>query len=202
MAKQIETYGITSHEAVVAVREIIRRAFLTFKAMPDPQASFRYQGQAWAGNIADGYGDSFSNISYRPTAYEIDQALEIMPWLRYLSEQEGAASVKRLQAWSYGVSTKFQAKREGVSEKTVMNRIDRSVSVIIAKFFGMACIVEEVEEPFKDTDFALFWRPDGSTPVPGENPRVRIQKVYVYGKGIMRNGKKWNDGRNKVKNVA
>lgn len=197
--KKPESYGIQSREAIIAVREIIRRAFLTFKALPDPQASFRYQGQAWADNVAGDYGSEYTYIDYRPTAHEIDQATETLsPWMKYLMEEEGVESIKRLQAWSYGISTKLQAKRERCSEATIMNRIDRSVSKIIAKFFGLTCEIQVVEEPWKDTDFALSWHSEEWLMKAGVEKTARVQTVYVYGKGLMRNGKRWNDGRRKV----
>lgn len=197
--KPIETYGITSHEAIVAVREIIRRAFLTFKALPDPQASFRYQGQSWADDVTDDYGKEYTYIDYRPTAYEIDQAADTLsPWMQYLTEIEGAESVRRLQAWSYGISTKLQAKRERCTETTIMNRIDRSVAKIIARFFGMSCQVVVVEEPWKETAFALCWRSEEWELKAGVEKTARVQTVYVHEKGLMRNGKRWDDGRRKV----
>lgn len=202
MVKPIETYNITSHEAIVAVREIIRRAFLTFKSLPDPEASFRYQGQAWADSVSDDYGKAYTYIYYRPTAYEIDQALEILPWMKYLVEVDGERAVKRIEAWSYGISTKLQAERERVSEKTIMNRIDRSVSLIIARFFGMACTVEVLNEPYKETDFALSWRSDEWALKAGVEKSARVQTVYIHGKGLMRNGKRWDDGRGKLERVA
>lgn len=200
--RQPETYGITSHEAIIAVREIIRRAFLTFKALPDPQASFRYQGQSWADDVTDDYGKEYVYIDYRPTAYEIDQAADTLsPWMQYLTQEEGTQSVRRLQAWSYGISTKLQAQREKCSETTLMNRIDRSVAKIIAKFFGMTCRIERVEEPWKDTHFALCWRDEEWAQKAGVEKCARVQTVYVYGKGLMRNGKRWDDGRRKVEKI-
>ena len=197
--KEPESFGINSHEAIIAVREIIRRAFLTFKALPDPQASFRYQGQAWADDVSDDYGKEYTYIDYRPTAYEIDQAADTLsPWMQYLNEVEGKESVRRLQAWSYGVSTKLQAQREKCSETTLMNRIDRSVAKIIARFFGLTCTVQVVEEPWKDTHFALSWHNEEWALKAQVEKTARVQTVYVYGKGLMRNGKRWNDGRGKV----
>jgi hypothetical protein len=197
-----ETYGIKSHDAIVAIREIIRRSFLTFKALPDPQASFRYQGQSWIEDVMDDYGKEYTYIDYRPTAYEIDQATDTLsPWMRYLTEVEGAESVRRLQAWSYGVSTKAQAKREGCSETTLMNRIDRSVAKIIAKFFGLNCRIERVEEPWKETHFALCWRDEEWAMKAGVEQCAKIQTVYVYGKGLMRNGRRWDDGRRKAEKL-
>lgn len=194
-----ESYGIQSREAIIAVREIIRRAFLTFKALPDPQASFRYQGQSWADDVTDDYGKDYTYIDYRPTAYEIDQAAETLsPWMYYLTEVEGATSVRRLQAWAYGVSTKLQAQREGCSETALMNRIDRSVSKLIAKFFGLTCEIQVVEEPWKDTHFALSWHDEEWRLKAGVEQTARVQTVYVYGKGLMRNGRRWDDGRKKV----
>lgn len=203
--KSLESHGIESHHAVRAVREIIRRCFLTFKALPDPQASFRHQGRVWR-DAVDDYGEDHAHVVYRPTAHEIDQAETILtPWMRFVQEVEGRDSVSRLQAWSYGISTRAQARRERCSETTLLNRIDRSVAKIISKFFGASCKIQVVEEPWKDTEFALAWQNDNWKLNAGVEKTATIQTVFVYEKGLMRNGRRWNDGRGKVekyKNVA
>lgn len=196
----IEQFDITSAQAVRAVREIIRRAILTFEALPDPQRHMRYQGQSWAGQWkGDLYADEQTRVRYVPSAHEIDQAYVALPWLQWLGHTHGSAAVKRLVNWCYGKSNTDQGRREKVSAKTIQNRIDRDVAAIIAKFFGANCDVRVVEEPWRETDFALEWRDrTGAWPTSGE---IKIMTVYVHGKGLMRNGKPWNNGYDKAEKL-
>ncbi len=196
MTTAIEQHSITSHEAVRAVREIIRRGLLTFQALPDPQAAFRYTGASWAGQWkGDLYADEVTRVRYVPSAHEIDQAELILPWLKWLGDTRGRREVRRLIAWCHGVSTTDLGRREGVSSKTIMSRINRAVSAIIEQFFGLMCTVEVVDEPYKNTDFAVTWK--NFEDWRQEGP-PKIMTVYVHTYGLMRNGKRWNDGRNKV----
>lgn len=194
----IEQHGITSKQAIIAVREVVRSAILTFHSLPDPQRQFYYQGATWADDYVDDYGKEYTPIWYTPSAHEIDQAMIVLPWLKYLGEQEGRKSVLRLIAWCHGISTILQAKREGCSIKTLMNRIDRSVATIIAKFFGKTCTVQVIDEPFKETPFAVPLDFEQRAAEFGASGPPRIMTVYVHGKGLMRNGKLWNNGHDKI----
>lgn len=195
---RIEQHSIASKEAIRAVKEIIRRAILTFHALPDPQRHFHYQGSTWAGDYMDDYGKDYVPLYFKPTAHDIDQALVVLPWLKYLGEQEGRANVMRLIAWCHGISNHKQARRENVSPKTIINRIDRSVATIIAKFFGVSCTIEVVEEPYKDTAFAVSLDFGERAAKFGQDGPPRIMTVYVYAKGYMRNGKQWDNGEGKT----
>lgn len=194
----IERHSIASKEAVRAVKEIIRRAILTFHALPDPQSHFHYQGSTWAGDYIDDYGKEYVPLFFKPTAHDVDQALVVLPWLKYLGEKEGRRSVLRLVAWCHGISNHKQGERENVSAKTIINRVDRSVSEIIAKFFGVSCTIEVVEEPYKQTDFAVSIDYGERITQFGQAGPPRIMTVYVYSKGYMRNGKQWHNGESQT----
>lgn len=206
MTEPIEQHGITSHEAIVAVREIIRRAILTFHALPDPQRHFHYQGSTWAGDYMDQYGKEFTPIHYTPTPYEVDQAVIVLPWLKYLGEVEGRKAVLRLLAWCHGATNTRQAKREGCSEKTLISRVNASVAKIIDRFFGVACTIEVVEEPYKETEFALAAHACGEdmserAAAFGSYGPPRIMTVYVHRWGYMRNGRQWDNGHGMVDKI-
>lgn len=199
----IEQFDITSHQAVRAVREIIRRAILTFEALPDPQRHHRYRGQSWAAQWrGDLYADEKTRVRFVPSAHEIDQAQIVLPWLKWLRDSQGTAgplAVQRLIRWCHGVSNTDQGRREKVSAKTIQNRIDRDVASIIGRFFGAHCEVQVVEEPWRKTDFALEWERDADAPF--NSGDVTIMTVYVHGKGLMRNGKLWDNGYGKAEKM-
>lgn len=212
-------------DSVRAIREIIRRAILTFKALPDPDAKFLHQGRSWdiVRNVNEAYGYAEASVKdFEPTPHEIDQAEIIIPWLAWLWEHEGDIAVKRTIGWAMGIPMWRLAQNERVSERTIDNRIDRSVMAIINHCIGADFKLEVVDEPYKSTPFAMRWERatathDWSKPLhtqeagPGEfqddlssKPRhylANVTTVYVYGKGLMRNGRMWNDGRRKAERM-
>ena len=62
----------------------------------------------------------------------------------------------------------------------------------------MICTIEILEEPWKDTPFALSWYSGEWDVKAGVEKIARVRTVYVHGKSMMRYGKRWNDGRRKV----
>jgi hypothetical protein len=182
-------------DAIRAIREIIRRAILTFKAEPDRDASFLRQGNTWhvVHSVNEAYGYSPAAIrDFTPTRHELDQAEIVETWLTWLYRVEGKASRDRIIAWALGTSLWLLAQDEKVSERTIVRRIDRSIVKIINKLVGTKFDLQIVDEPYKATPFAMVWEK------PAYADKVTIQTVYVYGKGLMRNGRPWNDGGRKA----
>lgn len=191
----------TDKDMIIAVREIIFRAILTFKALPDREARYLRQGTAWAGivgdaNLAYGYGDTFAR-AFQPTPYEMDQAMEVSPWLAWLWKEEGDIAVKRIIARAMGIPLWRLAERERCGEKTITNRIDRSVAAIIGEFFGKNVEIEIVEEPYEQTPFAMVIEKPAQI-CPEHKYFAKVMKVYVHGKGMMLNGRIWRDGRHRA----
>lgn len=215
----------TLRDSVRAIREIIRRAILTFKALPDPDARFLRQGHSWqiVRDASEAYGYAEASVKdFQPTPHEIDQAMIVLPWLSWLWEEEGGDAVKRIIAWAMGIPMWRLAQREHVSERTIDNRIDRSVTAIINNVIGTDFRFAVVDEPYKSTPFAMSWdtaptrrytnplamesveKPAFSEAFAGTPHRylAKVTTVYVYGKGLMRNGKKWEDGRRKAEKLV
>ena len=117
-------------ELLAAMREIIRYAVMTLNAVRDPDA--RYRG--WSKlpttivrDVQEAYGYSTPWVRrFSPTARDITQMEVVMPWLAWLRREEGQDAIRRIIAWSLGVSVWRIGQREECSESTVMNRIDRS----------------------------------------------------------------------------
>lgn len=176
-------------------REIIRRGVQTIRAYDDKEAKYLAGGRNWATILDDpnlAYGYNSTSFHYKPTAQEIDQSFEVWDWLKWLEQVHGKRDFQRVMAWASGISVSLIAKRENCSEKTVMNRIDRSVAVIANKFAGGNLKVFVVDEPYRETDFAFVIE----KPKFGGKPD-KIKRVFVYSQGYFLNGKKWNDGRRK-----
>lgn len=207
-ARPTSTDRASDRDIIRTFREIIRRAVLTIRAIPDIEARFLHTGRVWGDIVHDvneayGYGNAIVR-SFQPTPYEIDQAFEVWRWLVWLGEIEGQIAVKRITAWATGISTWMLAEREGCSERSIMNRIDRGVAHIVEHVTGDTFELAVVDEPYKETPFAMVLKKaEAATPAggwakasPGYLGReVVVGKVYVYGLGLMRNGKSWSAGR-------
>lgn len=176
-------------ELLDAMREIVRRALMTLAAVRDPD--HRFLGYArQAGNIVhevkEAYGYSSASVrNFAPTAYEISQMEVVLPWLAWLRRQEGEQAIRRIIAWSMGSALWRIGQRESCSERTVTNRIDRSISAIIQQFTGANIPVERVEEPYKGATYALVYER-----LSGPHGECVIQKVYIGGLGFMKGHKK------------
>eukprot|EP00752_Nemacystus_decipiens_P019153 g17209.t1 len=140
---------------------------------------------------ADMYADEEQRpLKFVPSAYDRDQAFQVLDWLKWLREfrgNEGPLAVRRIIRWCHDVPNTVQAQREGCSDDTILNRIDRDVAKIIGQFFSLGCTVQVIEAPHKATAFAMEWDQQRADQFGSEKPL--IMNVYVHGRGIMRNGK-------------
>lgn len=171
------------------MREIIRRAVITLAALRDPDR--RYLGlsqlpQHVVHDVNEAYGYSSVSVrDFRPTALEISQMEIVLPWLAWLQRSHGRGEARRFIAWSMGVPLWRLAKREGCSDRTVTNRIDKSVSLMIERFIGASIDVEIVDEPYRSTPYAMVF----DRPLAIGDP-VQIRKVYVGGVGFVKGGRR------------
>lgn len=179
----------TPQDLLAAVREILRRAVMTLAALRDPDR--RYLGlqqmpQHVVHDVKEAYGYSSATVrDFQPSAYEIAQADVVLPWLAWLRREHGDIECRRFIGWAMGAQIWRLAKREKCSDRTINNRIDRSVSLMIEKFVGASIPVEMIEEPYRDAPYALvFDRPDQF------GAPVKISKVYVGGVGFMKGGRR------------
>lgn len=197
-------------DAFLAVKEIVRRAILTLAAIQDPDERFRRGHQSsWTlpvvheAHTAYGYGAP-SVARFVPSPQDISQMETVAVWLAWLRREEGDYALKRIIGWAKGVPGWQLGMREKCSERTIKNRIDRCISLIIEKFSGAHLVVEIVHEEMTPIEalsprqgravgpFALVL--DKS---PG-GERVILQKVYVYDVGFMKGSRRLRDGHEKA----
>jgi hypothetical protein len=172
-----------------AMREIVRVAIITLAALRDPDK--RFQGYSHlpvnvVHDVREAYGYSSATVrEFIPSAFHITQMEVILPWLAWVRREEGEMAIRRIIGWSMGAVLWRLGQREKCSERTIQNRIDRSICAIIRKYAGANVAVERIEEPYKGAIYAMvFDRPEG------RDAPVLVQKVYVGGLGMMRNGKR------------
>jgi hypothetical protein len=176
-------------ELLEAMREIVRIAIMTLAALRDPDR--RYQGlasmpQNVVHDVREAYGYSSATVrEFIPSAFHISQMEVVLPWLAWVRREEGEMAIRRIIGWAMGGTLWRLGMREKCSDRTIMNRIDRSICAMIGEFASVNVAVERIEEPYKGATYAMvFERPEG------RDAPVLIQKVYVGGLGMMRNGKR------------
>jgi hypothetical protein len=176
-------------ELLEAMREIIRVAIVTLAAVRDPDR--RYMGfaqmpQHVVHDVREAYGYSSASVrEFIPSAFHISQMEVVLPWLAWVRREEGDMAIRRIIGWAMGAALWRLGQREKCSERTVQNRIDRSICAVIRQYAGANVAVERIEEPYKGATYAMvFERPEG------RDAPVLIQKVYVGGLGMMRGGRR------------
>jgi len=134
----------------------IKNAWLTLSMLPDPDVRFRRAfGRSWTLPVVQdpntAYGSTPASWMGTPTAHEITEmeaTLEWMSWLRCQEAPEGGEkAIKRIAAWALGAPIWKMAFREHCTERTIHNRIDRSVAEISRAFKAIDVNVEQIDEP-------------------------------------------------------
>lgn len=180
-----------------ALKVVIKRAIIVLDAMGDSELRFQQTAQVWKRAIDDAgmaYGWTETRVRFIPTAREIAQAEVVADWLTWLGVHHGGVGL--LVAWANDDPIWRIAEREKCSERTIHNRIDRSVAAILKEFGGLEAGIPEIEErPQKPhTPNFMTERPryteDGKIAQHG--------KVWIDGVGFMKNGKRLSNGQNKI----
>lgn len=134
----------------------IRDAWRTLAMLPDPDARFRRAfGSGWTlptyRSVKDGDYPTESNMGLVPSPREITEMEAVFEWLTWLRGQlppdGGEHAIKRIAAWALGQPAWKMSQRERCSERTIHNRIDRSIAKISGKFKDIDVDVDEIEEP-------------------------------------------------------
>lgn len=177
---------MNNRDMLRALREAVRQAILVMDALGSNDARFLAMGSAWAGTgddptLAYGYGET--RIRITPSAKEISQAETVAGWLSWLGANHGAGDVVRIQRWASGMPVWQIADREGCSDRTVNNRIDRSLVLILAEFGDIDVALETIEEPLGKPYGLGFAAPDAVSCIPGV---LTGAKVFIGGLGWMR----------------
>src|SRR4029077_16591320 len=104
--------------------------------------------------------------------------------------------VHRVFHWARGVPVWQLAQREACTERTIHNRIDRSMAAILAEFLDKEADIERIEEPapVPTQHYRATWELEtGAAGV-----RQDFGKVYIDGIGYMKDGRRVRDGREKA----
>lgn len=188
---------MSSNQLHGSLKAAIKRAIVVLDALGDSEMRFQTVSQVWARAINDAsmaYGYSETRVRFIPTAREIAQAETVADWLAWLGHHHGG--VPRLVSWAHDDPIWRMAEREGCSERTIHNRIDRSVAAILKEFGGTEIalpVIEEGPEKAHPPNFMIERAMAGDSPLVNQHG-----KVWIDGCGFMLKGKRLNDGRNKI----
>lgn len=196
-------------DALAAIKNIVRRAIMTLLTLRDPDHRYQrqYHGSAWLFPVVNTAQESYGYARYgfEPTPHDISQMEIVAGWLAWLKRTEGEGAIRRIISWTLGVPTWRIGSRERCSERTIRNRIDRSIVAIIRQFAAVDLAVEEVEEqpptasrngkalqPLRPYDL-VFDKSEGP-----HGGAVVLKKVYVYDAGFVTgipNTRRWRTNR-------
>jgi hypothetical protein len=174
----------------------VRNAWLVMARLPDLDARFRagLRG-AWCLPVVRGWQayDPNNLIPVKapiPSPQEITEAEGIMTWMVWLKQVEGKAAVNRIIAWAMGAPWCNMSAREGCSDRTVKNRIDRSMALILMEFQDTLVAISVVEEPSLSNRRARYFSaPLGAGDNGGE---VHAGKCFIGGQGFRFHGKAYD----------
>jgi Domain of unknown function (DUF6362) len=179
----------SSHHMLAPLKAAVRNAILTMLALPDTHDPRRHQLRSVWLPVADDPQTAYAYTEVKtprivPSPRDISRAEIVDSWLVWLRAAEGKKSVHRVFHWARGVPTWVQAQREACTERTIHNRIDRSMAAIL------------LEEPaaLPVRHYHAAW--EATTGDAGV--RESFGKVYIDGIGYMRDGRRLRDGREKA----
>lgn len=191
-------------ELLAAMREVVRTTVMTLNALVDPHK--KYQGFARlpveiVHDAKEAYGYTSARIRrFQPSAREISQMEVIAPWLAWLKREHGAEHFRRIWAWALGAPTWLMAEREGCTQRTVLNRIDRALCLLIRQFMGRDVAIAPVDEGIDRQSYAvIFDHPDRTR---ADGLPVKKMKIYIGGKGLWRGGKYLDNGHRKFRDAV
>jgi hypothetical protein len=162
--------------------QFMRSAFGSINSIDDPALAYGYEETR------------VKQFSPR----EISRAEMVDSWLTWLSlrQDDGVRQVARIQDWARGKALWQIAQREDCSERTILNRVDRSMAQMLAELFNVHVeLVPPVLERLETHPLSFFLEKPASG-YAGE--RTSFGKAFVHGTGFVRNGKPLRDGRHKA----
>jgi hypothetical protein len=120
-----------------ALKEAIRQGVLVMQALDDPDYKYRRPlTSTWRISAPDDPNTAYAYTELRlrfvPSPRDITRAEIVDSWLVWLHGVEGRRGTHRVFHWARGAPQWLQAQRENCSERTIVNRIDRSMAAILA----------------------------------------------------------------------
>jgi hypothetical protein len=187
----------------------VRNAWLVLERLPDLDARFRrgLSGGGWCLTVVRGWqaiessDDTFATDKIRtrpptPSPHEITEAEGIMSWMVWLRQKEGRAAVNRIIAWARGAPWCNMSAREGCSDRTVKNRLDRSMAAVMLEFRDEKLDIPVVDEPALSGDWR-FKLPLGKRQheCGGSGGEVMPGKCFIGGQGFRFHGKAYDSAQ-------
>jgi hypothetical protein len=174
----------------------VRRAWQTLAVLRDPDLHYFRRG-GWlfsvVHDVRDAYGySSVQARGFRPTSLDVSRMEIVMSWMSWLRRKEGEPAIKRLIGWSMGVPLWRIARRESCSERTIANRIDRSLNAVLRAFGDLDAQPETIEEPIGSMRSPNAHVEERPTEMRGGS--IEPGRLWIDGIGWMFKGRPWNDG--------
>jgi hypothetical protein len=179
-----------------ALKEAIKQAVAVMMALDDPDYRFRGSLRStWSIATVEDPGLAYAYNEIRTPKIAPSPKI-VDSWLVWLRAEEGKRSQHRVFHWARGVPTWMQAQREACTERTIHNRIDRSMAAILREFLDEEATVERIEEPavLPVRHYHAAWEATTG----GAGVRESFGKVYIDGIGYMKDGRRLRDGREKA----
>lgn len=177
-----------------ALRTLVKRSWKTLRAVKDPDGKYLGLKCGWVFSVVndaqESYGWSAVKVRFIPSAEDISNMEAVMTWMAWLRRERGAQEMYRIADWAFDIPLWKMAENERCSERTILNRIDRSLSAVLAEFMAAQPDLEIIEEPERKSPggFCL------ERPVIGEDGTLDPGKVYIADIGHMFRGKPWDRG--------
>ena len=189
----------SSRAMLAALKAAIRNGVLVMQALDDPDYKYRRPlTSTWRISAPDDPNTAYAYTELRlrfvPSPRDITRAEIVDSWLVWLRATEGKRGTHRVFHWARGAPQWLLAQRENCSERTISNRIDRSMAAILREFLCTEADVEHIEEPAEPPVHSFH----------GEHVSELVgaigghAKVWIDGVGFMRDGRRTRDGREKA----
>jgi hypothetical protein len=181
------------------LKAAIRDGVLTMLAMDDLDHRFRRPLMStWRIQTPDDPNTAYAytevKLRHVPSPRDITRAEIVDSWLVWLYAAEGKRSTHRVFHWCRGAPAWLLAQREHCSERTIINRIDRSMAAILKEFLCEEEHVEPIEEPAAEPVRSFHGEHTS-----GHAGTIDSHgKVYIDGVGFMKDGRRLRDGRDNL----
>jgi hypothetical protein len=191
-----------SRHLLPALKLAIQQAVLVMMALSDPDRRFRGGlCSTWSISAVDDPGLAYAYNEIRtpkivPTPRDVSRAEIVDSWLVWLRATEGRRSLYRVSASARGLPIWLLAQQERCTERTIHNRLDRSMAAILREFLDVETDVAPIEEPaaLPVRHYHAAWEATAGA----AGTRESFGKVYIDGIGYMKDGRRLRDGREKA----
>ena len=181
---------------LASLREVVRRAWQTLAVLRDPDLHYFRRG-GWLFSVVHDVNQAYGYSSaqargFQPSSLDISRMEIVMGWMAWLRRTEGELALKRIIGWSMGVPLWQMARRENCSERTIANRIDRSLNGVLKAYGDLDAKLDTIEEPERQAPAMRAHVAERPTEM--EAGTLEPGKLWIDGIGWMFKGRAWDDG--------